>query len=169
MHLHFSFRPFLSNNNGFFLVKFAKYEVKKTAVSIILPQLNVTSANQVVHLPMTLLTHKVTWLTRSHRCMKPLQASWSKKVHQRIRIVYWCQNDNHSPGPGPGRLVPSSHQRSELSEGKPVASADIRLSLGQSFLIFQFTNPPTLFFQNKNKIHHWKVYFYYFLPPTAWF
>ena len=25
------------------------------------------------------------------------------------------QNDNHSPGPGPGRLVPSSHQRSELS------------------------------------------------------
>ena len=25
------------------------------------------------------------------------------------------QNDNNSPGPGPGRLVPSSHQRSELS------------------------------------------------------
>ena len=25
------------------------------------------------------------------------------------------QNDNYSPGPGPGRLVPSSHQRSELS------------------------------------------------------
>ena len=25
------------------------------------------------------------------------------------------QNDNHSPGPGPLRLVPSSHQRSELS------------------------------------------------------
>ena len=25
------------------------------------------------------------------------------------------QNDNHSPGPGPGRLTPSSHQRSELS------------------------------------------------------
>ena len=25
------------------------------------------------------------------------------------------QNDNHSRGPGPGRLVPSSHQRSELS------------------------------------------------------
>ena len=24
-------------------------------------------------------------------------------------------NDNHSPGPWPGRLVPSSHQRSELS------------------------------------------------------
>ena len=27
------------------------------------------------------------------------------------------QNDNHSPGPGPRRLVPSSHQRSELSSG----------------------------------------------------
>ena len=25
------------------------------------------------------------------------------------------QNDNHSPGPNPGRLDPSSHQRSELS------------------------------------------------------
>ena len=25
------------------------------------------------------------------------------------------QNNNYSPGPGPGRLVPSSHQRSELS------------------------------------------------------
>ena len=25
------------------------------------------------------------------------------------------QNDNHTPGPWPGRLVPSSHQRSELS------------------------------------------------------
>ena len=25
------------------------------------------------------------------------------------------QNDNHSPGPGPGRVVPISHQRSELS------------------------------------------------------
>ena len=25
------------------------------------------------------------------------------------------QNNNHSPGPGPGRLVPSSHQRSKLS------------------------------------------------------
>ena len=25
------------------------------------------------------------------------------------------RNNNHSPGPGPGRLVTSSHQRSELS------------------------------------------------------
>ena len=37
----------------------------------------------------------------------------------RIRNVYWwhvtCQNSNHSLGPWPGRLVPSSHQRRELS------------------------------------------------------
>ena len=26
-----------------------------------------------------------------------------------------CQKNNHSPGPGPGRQVPSSHQRSELN------------------------------------------------------
>ena len=33
-----------------------------------------------------------------------------------IRIVTGDTSiDNHTPGPGPGRLVPSSHQRSELS------------------------------------------------------
>ena len=40
------------------------------------------------------------------------------KLRNGIRIVYWWrQNDTHSPEPGPwpGRLVPSSHQRSEFS------------------------------------------------------
>ena len=39
-------------------------------------------------------------------------------VHERSEselLLVTRQNDNHSPGPGPGRLVPSSHQRSELS------------------------------------------------------
>ena len=41
--------------------------------------------------------------------------SWAFRIRIRIRIVTGCQNDNHSPGPWPGRLVPSSKQRSELS------------------------------------------------------
>ena len=46
----------------------------------------------------------------------PKASEGFKLLRIRIRNVYVVtrQNDNHSPGPWPGRLVPSSHQRSEL-------------------------------------------------------
>ena len=54
------------------------------------------------------------------------------------------QNDNHSPGPGPGRLVPSSHQRSKVSSSilgalsrgdKRFQSILLNISIGNWYLI----------------------------------
>ena len=53
-------------------------------------------------------------------CSKILKFSInSSNIHDRYQnqnyLLVTRQNDNHSPGPGPGRLIPSSHQRSGLS------------------------------------------------------
>ena len=48
------------------------------------------------------------------------------------------QNDNHTPGPCPGRLVPNSHQRSEFSNSIPgtFSKGDNRCTIAfSSFLV----------------------------------
>ena len=46
-------------------------------------------------------------------------------------LLVTCQNDNHSPGPG--RLIPSSHQRSELSNTILGTSAEEIRESGSAF------------------------------------
>ena len=44
-----------------------------------------------------------------------LYAGLEKSTSPESELFRTYQNDNHSPGPWPGRLVPSPHQRRELS------------------------------------------------------
>ena len=47
---------------------------------------------------------------------KYIMPMWILRIRSESELLLVTrQNDNHLPGPGPGRLVPSSHQRSELS------------------------------------------------------
>ena len=49
--------------------------------------------------------------------LKNIKLQWSSGVRSESELFtgYTRQDNNHSTGPGPGRLVPSSHHRSELS------------------------------------------------------
>ena len=51
----------------------------------------------------------------SEDCLPSLSCFCASFYENQNCLLMTRQNDNHSPGPGPGRQVPSSHERSELS------------------------------------------------------
>ena len=64
--------------------------------------------------PMTFKLGIPHWVLKCYQVCSNDDPGWRSESKSELLLVT-RQNDNHSPGPGPGRLVPSSHQRSELS------------------------------------------------------
>ena len=111
----------------------------------ILPTRTCVRHSTCSHTPY-LSTHKPAWysptlirpswprieLTRISPCSVRHRQRTMKPQNQNILPVT-RQNDNHSPRPGPGRLVPSSHRRSELQTPSSAPSAEEITESGSAF------------------------------------
>ena len=70
------------------------------------------------------LSRNFLWISASRITIPRWRRGMLSTVKEFLSVLFLCQNQNqncywqskwHTPGPGPGRLVPGSHQLSELS------------------------------------------------------